>query len=426
VASESSDAVQFAYGGSVLTFHKDGTGDVPGVVSDNGTSWQAVVHLPHTGVTQGSTGTLDVRVLAGGSVVGAWNSPGAVGTLSFIEPLSYLEVVQARQAPVIDGTIDAAWADANTVYTNTLQGGDPNGATAKIRTLWQNDTLYVLAEVTDSNIDVSSSDAYQQDSVEIFIDPGNAKNGPYRSIDAQMRINVNNVHSFGTGDPVAQEMRLRSATARTATGYIVEAAITLAGQGGLGTFQGLDFQVNDGNNGSRTSVHSWAEPTGTGYQTTARWGVGQLVGPKVPAWSASTSYNAGDWVTYQGSFWQAQWKTKNETPGNPNGAWMQISTADDGTPNWTPSRIFTAGNTVYYQGNTYIASWWTRNEVPGDPNGPWQQVAKAPDGTALWTPSGIYHTGDVVEYQGKKYTAKWWTRNEAPGDPNGPWQPVMT
>ena len=263
--------------------------------------------------------------MSGANVVAAWNSPGATGTLSFIEALSYLQVVQARQAPVIDGDVDASWADAKTVQTSKVQSGDANGASATVSTLWQNDTLYVLAQVTDPTIDVSSSNAYEQDSVELFVDPGNAKNGSYRDNDAQMRINVNNVHSFGTGDPVAQESRLLRATSRTSTGYVIEAAITLAGQGGLGTFQGLDFQVNDGTAGARTSVHSWAEPTGTGYQTTARWGVGQEVGPAVPAWNATTTYTAGAWVTYQGAFYTTQQKsTRNQKPGDPNGPWQRL------------------------------------------------------------------------------------------------------
>lgn len=425
VASDTSDAIQFAYGGSTLTVHKDGTGDVPAVVNDDGAGWRAIVHLPHTGVVEGNTGQLDVRVMSGANVVAAWNSPGATGTLSFIEALSYLQVVQARQAPVIDGNVDASWADAKTVQTSKVQSGDANGASATVSTLWQNDTLYVLAQVTDPTIDVSSSNAYEQDSVELFVDPGNAKNGSYRDNDAQMRINVNNVHSFGTGDPVAQESRLRSATKRTATGYIVEAAVTLTGQGGVGSFQGLDFQVNDGTAGARTSVHSWAEPTGTGYQTTARWGVGQEVGSAVPAWSATTTYTSGSWVTYQGNFYLTQQKsTKGQKPGDPNGPWQQISTADDGSALWTASRIFNTGDRIGYNGATYVANWWTRNEKPGDPNGPWSEVATAPDGTAMWTASGIFHKGDVVVYQGEKWVAQWWTRNEAPGDPNGPWIPA--
>jgi endo-1,4-beta-xylanase len=422
VADDAADAIQFAYAGQTLTFHKDGTGGVPGVVNNDGAGWRAVVHLPHSGVTEGGTGSLDVRILDGSTVMGAWNSPGALGTLSYLEPLSYLQVVQARQAPVIDGDADSAWSDANVVQTGKVQSGSASGATADVRTLWQNDTLYVLATVTDPTIDVSSSNAYEQDSVELFVDAGNAKNGSYRTEDAQMRINVNNVHSFGTGDAAAQEARLRSATKLTATGYVIEAAVTLYGHGGLGTFQGLDFQVNDGTGGVRTAVHSWAEPTGTGYQTTARWGVGQLVGPAVSAWNAATTYHTGDWSTYQGAFWRALWWNANQVPGGPTGAWEQIATADDGTAIWTASRIFVKGDTVQYQGKTYVAQWWTRNQKPGDPKGPWTEVATAPDGSTIWTPSGIYNAGDVVLYQGALYTAQWWTRNDIPGAATGPWK----
>jgi endo-1,4-beta-xylanase len=423
VASDSSDAVEFEYAGKVSTIHKDGTGNAQGVVNDDGAGWRAVVHLPHSDVTQGSTGGLDIRILSGDDVVDAWNTKGALGSLSYLEPLSYLQVVQARQAPSIDGTVDAAWTDAKVVQTSKVQSGAADGATADVRTLWQNDTLYVLATVTDAHIDVSSSNAYEQDSVEIFVDPGNAKHGSYRAEDSQMRINVNNLHSFGTGDAAAQEARLRSATKLTDTGYVVEAAITLAGQGGLGTFQGVDFQVNDGTDGARTAVHSWAEPTGTGYQTTARWGVGQLVASTVPAWNAGTTYHAGDWVTYQGSFWTELYKnSKNEKPGNANGAWAQILTADDGSVIWTASRIFNTGDKVTYQGKTYVAQWWTRNETPGKANGAWSEVATTPEGATLWTASGIYNAGDVVVYEGKTYVAQWWTRNDTPGKAGGPWK----
>ena len=124
---------------------------------------------------------------------------------------------------------------------------------------------------------VSGVNPWIQDSVEIFVNPGNTKAGTYGPDDAQLRINVDNQVSFGTGDEAAQAARLTSATTRVAGGYVVEAAIGLAGQGGLGTLQGLDFQVNDATAGARTAVRTWADTTGTGYLSTARWGVGRLV-----------------------------------------------------------------------------------------------------------------------------------------------------
>ncbi len=297
-ADDAADAIVVQYGDATATVARDGT--VSGVagaaamVFDDPAGWRAVVHLPHTDVAVGTQAQLDVRVLAGADVVGAWNSPGSTGTLTFLEDLSFLEVAAADEAPGVDGVIDPVWADANVVHTGKTVEGSTEGATADVRTLWLgDDTLYVLYEVTDPVIDVAGSDPWNQDSVELFLDLGNAKSGGYGPNDAQMRISVDNVTSFGTGDAAAQAARLTSATALTATGYVVELAVKLAGEsggqndvplGGADTFQGLDFQVNDGRAGSRYSVHTWAEPTGTGYQTTARWGVGHLVAPaQVPA-----------------------------------------------------------------------------------------------------------------------------------------------
>jgi endo-1,4-beta-xylanase len=206
----------------------------------------------------------------------AWNTPGALGTLTLVEELSYLEVPEAAAAPVVDGAVDDVWGSANEV-TTTKEVEGSGGAVATVRTLWRGNILYVLADVADPVVDVSGSDPWIQDSVEIYVDGGNAKNGGYRADDTQIRVSARNAVSFGTGDEAAQRARLVSATTTTDGGYRVEAAIDLLSYGGAGTFHGLDFQVNDASDGARTAVRNWADPTGAGYQSTARWGVGQLV-----------------------------------------------------------------------------------------------------------------------------------------------------
>jgi len=276
--SSTTDKVAFVLNGQTYNVARDGTGDVPAVATQRSGGYDIVAHLPLTDATKGSTATLDVRV-TNNETTTAWNNPGAVGTLSLVEALSYLEVNQARGVPVIDGAVDATWADAGLVTTGKQVSGT-GGATANVRTLWKDQTLYVLAEVTDPIVDLTGSDPWTKDSVEIYVDGGNFKNGPFRFDDTQIRINADNGVSFGTGDETFQRNRLTSATSRTTTGYTVEAAISLLEYGGLGTFHGLDFQVNDASNGARTSIHNWAEEEGTGYQSTARWGVGRLIGPR--------------------------------------------------------------------------------------------------------------------------------------------------
>ena len=277
------DAVVLTLGTSTVTVGRDGTSPVPAVVRSTATGWDAVVQLPLTAAAQGEVLAFDVAVTdqtATGTTTAGWNEPGVLGTLSLVEPLSSLAVVQAPVAPTIDGLVEAVWATANAVSTDTVVEGS-GGAVATVRTMWSGDTLYVLAQVSDPTLDVSGSDPWIQDSVEIFVNPGNTKAGTYGADDAQLRINVDNLVSFGTGDEAAQAARVTSATTRVAGGYVVEAAIGLAGEGGLGTVQGLDFQVNDATAGARTAVQTWADPTGAGYQSTARWGVGRLAAAPV-------------------------------------------------------------------------------------------------------------------------------------------------
>ena len=280
---EPGDVVALTLGDSTVTVGRDGTSPVPAVVRSTATGWDAVAQLPLAGAAEADLLSFDAAVTdqtTTGSTTVGWNEPGALGTLTLVEPLSSLDVVQAPAAPVIDGAVDAVWATASTVSTDkVIEGVD--GAVAEVRTLWNGDVLYVLAQVTDPTLDVSGSDPWIQDSVEIFVNPGNTKAGAYGADDSQLRINVDNLVSFGTGDEAAQAARLTSATTRVDGGYVVEASIGLAGQGGLGTVQGLDLQVNDATAGARTAVRSWADPTGTGYQSTARWGSVRLVAPPV-------------------------------------------------------------------------------------------------------------------------------------------------
>jgi predicted extracellular nuclease/chitodextrinase len=146
--------------------------------------------------------------------------------------------------------------------------------------------------------------------------------------------------------------------------------------------------------------------------------------PTAPAWNATTAYDAGATVSYQGSIWQALWWSRDQKPGDPTGPWEQLQSTADGTAVWTPSRVFDAGATVSYQGSTWQALWWSRDQKPGDPTGPWEQLQSATDGTAIWTATRVFNAGDVVLYQGAKYQAQWWNRNQAPSRPNSPWRPI--
>ncbi len=265
------DAVELQLGTETITVSR------ADAQRDDAAGWATVATVPLGDAGEGDLVDFDVRVIDNGALRAGWNSPGVLGSLTLLEPLSFLEVVEAEVAPTIDGTIDEVWESATVVETGKQVEGS-TGASATVRTLWRGDELYVLMEVTDPVIDVTGSDPWIQDSVEIYVDGGNFKNGPYRFDDTQIRISAENVVSFGGGgDEGFQASRLQSATSIVDGGYIVEASINLLSYSGLGTTHGLDFQVNDAQNGARQSIRNWADPSGAGFQSTARWGVGQLV-----------------------------------------------------------------------------------------------------------------------------------------------------
>lgn len=104
--------------------------------------------------------------------------------------------------------------------------------------------------------------------------------------------------------------------------------------------------------------------------------------PAPPAYDAGAVYTGGQYVTYQGKVYYAQWWASGQTPGtSPYGAWAEVG-AEVVTPRgtfltWTNSWTYTGGETVVYNGQLWKAKWWTRNQAPGDPWGPWQNLGSA-------------------------------------------------
>ena len=198
------------------------------------------------------------------------------GIVTLAEQPKYAEATKTETPITIDGDIDAAWADANTIDVNTYSMG--NGATAVSKMLWDENCLYVLTEVTDPVLSVASANAYEQDTVEVFFDENNHKTSSYESDDIQCRINYENDKTVTDGRSTDAFL---SGTKKTDKGYIVEVAIPYT----IGSFHadqivGFDVQVNDDGtgDGKRTSMANWNDLTGQGYINTSGFGVLKLVG----------------------------------------------------------------------------------------------------------------------------------------------------
>ncbi|WP_432834873.1 chitinase [Dactylosporangium sp. CA-092794] len=103
-----------------------------------------------------------------------------------------------------------------------------------------------------------------------------------------------------------------------------------------------------------------------------------------PAWVATTAYNGGAIVSYNGHTWRAQWWTQNEVPGaSSSGVWVDQGTCGGGTtqpggcpPAWVSTTAYNGGATVSYGGHKWTAKWWTQGDIPGN------------NGQGVWTDNG--------------------------------------
>ncbi|WP_162848510.1 endo-1,4-beta-xylanase [Paenibacillus nanensis] len=172
--------------------------------------------------------------------------------------------------PVIDGTIDGIWSQTASIPINRYQMAW-QGANGTAKALWDNDYLYVLFEVSNAELDKTSANPWEQDSVEVFLDQNNGKTTSYQEDDGQYRVNYDNETSF---NPASIAEGFVSAAKVSGTNYTVELKIPLNDvTPAKGTKLGFDVQINDGKNGARQSAASWNDTTGQGYQDTSVFGV---------------------------------------------------------------------------------------------------------------------------------------------------------
>lgn len=245
---------------------------------------EAEIPLP-AGTAEGARLRVDLRVTdAATGARTSWNdqthgqeaSTDRRGEITLVPAVATADAV--RGTPVLDGVAESVWSRARPITTNVRVSG-PAGATGTARLLWDDRHLYVFATVADPVLDESSPNSWEQDSIEIFVDPDNSKNTGYTDEDGQYRVSFTNRQTIGGNfDGAAIADNLRSATRRIAGGYTVEAAIELDPvTPRTGSLVGFDLQVNDATAGARTAAATWHDPTGRSYVDTSRWGVTRLV-----------------------------------------------------------------------------------------------------------------------------------------------------
>lgn len=199
------------------------------------------------------------------------------GVLRLINP-KYTEALKGT--PIIDGEVDDIWADANEISTDVITAGT-KPAKATVKTLWDENYLYVLAYVEDNNLSDAAENPWEQDSIEFFIDENNGRTAEYEYDDAQYRVNYNNVQSYGANCLADKFVTVTKFVygGETVTGYLVEAAVPFKTPKSAGHIMGFDVQVNDDSdaNGVRDGMSNWNDATGVGYKNTEAFGLLKLV-----------------------------------------------------------------------------------------------------------------------------------------------------
>ena len=179
------------------------------------------------------------------------------------------EITAAYGTPTIDGAIDEVWGKTKSAPVDIMTMAW-QGAKGTVKTLWDENAIYILFEVQDSVLNADSSQLHEQDSVEIFLDENNGKTPYYEEDDGQYRVSFKNLVSYGSN---GSKQGFQSAVSLTGQGYIVEMKIPVSKKLYGGEVLGFDAQINDSNaKGTRISVAKFNDSTDNSWQSTQYWG----------------------------------------------------------------------------------------------------------------------------------------------------------
>lgn len=250
---------------------------------DGGYSAEVTVALSSTGIAEKVL--MDVVVVNGTESVAFNDTTLTQETSSKYYAIATMKPITAiaQGTITIDGEADDKWADVEEIPLTINLGAK---AESNIKMLWDKDYLYILAEVTDAELNKDSASEWLQDSIEVFIDENNKKTSSYDADDKQYRINYVNDQSFGSQKWEAEDVK--SAAKITADGYVIEAAFKWTDiTPEDGTKIGLELQINDASkdadkgNPGRLGTLSWADDTGMGYAGSDVFGIAILVADEV-------------------------------------------------------------------------------------------------------------------------------------------------
>jgi hypothetical protein len=194
-------------------------------------------------------------------------------------------IMQAAKAPATDGSVSDVWNTARDYKLANVMQQTPvsNNFAADYRTLWDENNLYLLVDVTDGILQHDPSlKLHESDGVEIYLDATDSKSASYGETDYQY------VFVWDKTAPEMKELKhnrtdgVRYALVTTDKGYRVEIAFpwsTLGTKPSTGAKIGLDVQANDNRgNGMRDAKIAWHDQYDNAWRNPQVFGNAELVG----------------------------------------------------------------------------------------------------------------------------------------------------
>ncbi len=186
------------------------------------------------------------------------------------------QLVAVPGSPVIDGQVDSLWLQAPATQLNRsvaaatrLERDD--WPKTLVRCMWDQQFLYVLAQVDDKTEGTKAGAPWEQDSFELLLDENRGRSRNYQSDDLQIRISRTGNLS---GTDLGQQNVLKFVAKKSGNGYLVEMSIAWRHiKPQEGAKLGIDFQVNDDpGTGRRAAILKWSDESDESWRDTSRFG----------------------------------------------------------------------------------------------------------------------------------------------------------
>lgn len=248
---------------------------------------------------------------AGGGVT--WGGGVDAYILSYESDFNSILLAQrTNQAPTIDGDMESIWNIADVASISRSDAAetppdDDDDLSGSIRLLWDNTNLYLFLHRLDDRTRTNSTEAHQNDGIEIYFDANNSKGSSlaYDGVDdLQLRINYDYDNygdidiGYGNGtdwhfDPSGIVFERRNISG----GWNMEISIPLTAlkiSAADGKLFGFDIQQNDNDSNKRDHIMRWWGDDNNAYLDASLFGTAKLVDESgLLVYMPDTKANAG-------------------------------------------------------------------------------------------------------------------------------------